>query len=818
MVDLFQDLRFAGRQMMARPLLSALAIVSLALGIGVNSSIFSIVNAFLLRDLPAADPERLVAVYTSAPSDGFRYSTSSLPDYRDLREQNDVLVDLAANSVFIGTLDTQEGTELLLGEVVSGNFFAVLGLQPTVGRDFLPEEDETAGSHPVVMLGHGFWQQRWGGDPQVVGRSLKLNGKSLTIVGVTPPELSGTFPGFEANFWLPMQMYDTLSEYKALEVRDFRSFFLTGRLRDGISIDQAQAQLGSIATRLAADHPESNEGREVTVVRKREVTINPEFDASIFGVAGLLMAIVALVLLIASSNIANLLLARANDRRKEISIRLAVGASRGRLMRQLLTESLLLALVGGALGLLFALATTRFLVGFKPPLPVPLSLDLGLDLRVFLFTLALAVATGVLCGLAPAIQASKPDLVTTLKDGSATLGRGYGKLGARNLLVVSQVVVSTVLLIGAALFLRSLGNAQSVDPGFSLRNGVVADFSLGLGTRYSEEEGRNFLRQLVERVGALPGVRSTAVAGHLPLGVKVISEPVQIDGQPAAKDSDRPKVDLVQVGPGYFATLGILPLVEGREFKWHDDRDAPGVVIVNATAARRFWPEDSAIGQRLRIGDGGERLEVVGVTRDGKYRTLGEEPRAFVYRPYLQDYSSSMALVVDSAVDEQEALHAVRRELEAMDPNLPIFEIKTMSQHLGIMLFPARIGAWLLVAFGLLGLVLASVGLYGVVAYSVSKRTREVGIRMAIGANRWQILLLVVREGMVLVAVGMALGIGCALMGSRLLTTLLYGIGANDPLTFLGVPSLLAAVALLANLLPARRATRVDPMVALRYE
>jgi macrolide transport system ATP-binding/permease protein len=809
-----QDLRLAVRLMAAKPILSAVAIVSLALGVGVNSSIFSIVNAVLLRGVPAKDPERLVAVYSSG-SDGLRYAPSSFPDFRDLRDQNDVLAGLAAHSAFIAAFETGGRTQPVFGEVVTGNFFDLLGLRPAVGRAFLPEEDRTPGTHPVVMLGYRFWQRQFAGDPAILGRSIALNGTPLTVVGVASAELGSTYPGLMADFWLPMQMNDALSQDKALDARGDRSFFLTGRLREGMPITRAQAQLGALGVRLAGRYPETNKGRKITLVEWRKVTLNPAVDGALFGVAGLLMVLVALVILIACSNIANLLLARANDRRNEIALRLALGASRGRLIRQLLTESLLLALCSGALGLLIALATTRLLVSLKPPLPVPLSLDLGLDLRVLLFTLALAVATGVICGLAPALQASKSDLVTALKKDSAMLGRTHRRLGLRNLLVVSQVAVSTVLLIGAALFLRSLANAQSVDPGFSLRRGAVVDFSLGLGRKYGEEQGRIFLRQMVERVRALPGVRSAAVASHLPLGVMVIGEKVLIEGQPVSGDK-RPEVDLVAVGPGYFETLGI-PLVQGRAFGWHDDHTARAVAIVNATAARRFWPGGAPLGKRLKLGKDETWIEVVGVAHDGKYRSLGEEPRPFIYRPYIQDYSSTMTLLVATAVDEQQTLHAVRRELEAMDSDLPIFELKTMSQHLGIMLFPARMGAWLLATFGLVGLILASVGLYGVVSYSVSRRTREVGVRMAMGAQRRQILQLVLREEMVLVAVGMALGIGAALAGSHLLRSMLYGIGENDPAAFLAVPMLLAVVAFLATAIPARRATQVDPMVALRY-
>jgi putative ABC transport system permease protein len=816
MFDLVRDFRFAARLLARKPMTSALAALSLALGIGVNAAIFSLVDAVLLRDPPALRPAQLMEVYTS-DSGGFRYATASYPDYLDLRDGNDVFSQLAAFDMTVASHDVGEGSELLFGEEVSANYFEMLGLEPALGRFLVPAEEAPAGAHPVVVLGHGFWQRRFGGDPAVVGRSLRLNGRDFEIVGVAPEKLKGDVPGVADDYWLPLSMHDAISESPRLGKRGSRSLFLRGRLAPGVSAAQAQARFDVLAQRLAAEYPDTNEGRTITLVPSRQVALNPGIDGPLFGVAGLLMAIVGMVLLIACSNIANLLLARAADRSREIAVRLALGAGRRRLVRQLLAESLLLAVPAGLGGLLLAAATTRLLVRFKPPLPIPLALDLGLDGRVLAFTLAVTVATGLLCGLAPALQASRPQLVGALKDDAAALGRRFRRLGLRNVLVTGQVAVSTLLLVGAGLFLRSLANARAVDPGFSLRQGVMAQVALGFGNRYTEQEGRLFYQRLVERVAALPGVDSVALAEHLPLAMQIHTRGLQVEGQPEVDEKDWPEADVATVGPGYFRTMGI-PLPWGRGFSNADGPEAPGVVVVNETAARRYWPGEEPLGKHLRFDDKGPWLAVVGVAGDGKYRTLGEDPRPFVYQAFAQDYSSMMGVVVASRLDEGQLLAQVRHEIAALDPHAPIFDIKPMSEHLAVMLFPARMGAVLLAAFGVLGLVLASVGLYGVVAYSVSRRTREVGIRRAVGAGDGAVVRLVVGEGMVLVGVGVAVGLGLALAAGRFLGSLLYGIGAADPVTFVAVPLLLGAVALAANLIPARRALRVDPMEALRYE
>jgi predicted permease len=815
MRDFVQDLRYAIRQMARKPGLTLFAVLSLALGIGANSSIFSIVNAILFRDLPALRPQELVDVYSGKEGE-FQYATWSYPDYADVRKWNDVFAEFAVINLTVATHDDGRKTELLFGEQVSGNFFRLYGIQPALGRDFLPEEDVTEGTHPVVLLGHRFWQQRLGGDPRIVGKTLKLNGQHLTIVGVAPEVFKGSFPGVASDFWVPMHVGKALSGVGGLDERKSRSLFAKARLKPGRTLEEAQAQLTALVGRLRTSWPKECEGLTVTLVPTEEVVLNPGIDGPIIGVAGLIMGIVGLVLLIACSNIANLQLVRAAERRREIAIRLALGAGRGRLIRQLLTESVLLALLGGLAGLLIAVWTARLIVAFKPPLPIPLNLDVPLDGRVLAFTLTIALITGILCGLAPALQSTRPGVVAALKDEEGGWIRRHRKLGLRNVLVVTQVAISSLLLVGAGLFLRSLGQAQSIDPGFGLRKGVAVQLALELGGAYDETRGKAFYEQILERTRALPGVRSATLVEHLPLGLNVHTSNVEIEGRPKPRKGEELEVDRSGAMPGYFATMGI-PVLAGRDFVAGDGPGAPKVAIVNQTAARKFWPGEDPLGKRLRFGEK-DWMTVVGVAKDGKYRTLGESQRAFIYPNSLQQYSGFMTLVVATAGSEEIMLEQVRRQLDAIDPNVPIFNMTTLSKHLSIMLFPARLGAALLAAFGLLGLLLAGIGLYGVVAASVARRTREVGIRMSLGARRSDVLALVIREGMTLTGIGLSIGLGLALLGSQLLRGMLYGIGTYDLATYVAVALVLGGIALCANLVPAGRAMQVEPVAALKYD
>ena len=814
MTDLIRDLLHAARSLRRKPLLTALAVVSLALGIGVNSSIFTLINAVLLRDLPFAQPEQVVEVYTS-DSGGFEYATSSYPDYLDLRDQARSFTELVAVSAALASHDDGERTDLLFGEEVSVNFFDFVGLPLTLGRGFAPHE-ATPGAHPLVVLGEGFWRERYGADEGVLGRTLKFNGIEFTVIGVAPKAYRASLSGLTSDFWIPVAMHDAMAERPRLEKRGGRSLFLKGRLADFVTVAEAQTELDLLASRLAAEYPETNEGRGLRVVASDEVAINPGLDDKLFGAAGVLLALVGLVLLIACSNIANLLLARAADRRREIAVRLALGSSRARLIRQQLAESVVLAVAGAGLGLLFALWTARLIVSFNPPLPIPVALDIGLDFRVFGFTLCLGLVAGLLAGLAPALQASRSDLVSAIKGDGSTVGDGNRRFSLRNTLVVAQVLFTTVLLIGAGLFVRSLANAQMIDPGFGLERGASLTVALGFGSRYSEEEAMSLFDRFHERATAIPGVRSAAWIEFLPLSFTLNTRGAQLEGQETAAEDEWPEIDTVRVGPGYFETLGV-PLLRGRDFSASDHSDAPPVVVINETMASRFWPGEDPLGKHLRFDQDEPWARVIGVVKTAKYRTLGEDPRPFIYNSHLQNYSSMMTLVA-AGDDEVATLAAMRRELETLDPQVPIFDQRLMSEHLDLALYPARLAAGLLAAFGVLGLLLACVGLYGVVAYSVSRRTREVGIRMAIGASARDVVSLVVREGMVLVAVGLILGLTLALGMARLLSSMLYGIAPHDPLTFGVVGFVLALAALAANLLPARRATHVDPVVALRND
>lgn len=816
MHDLFLESRLALRAMARRPGIYLFAVLSLALGIGANTAIYTLVNAVLLKGLPAAKPNELVAVYMS-DSDRFSYSTHSYPDFQDLRRDNDTLAELAAWTVTVATHEVGDTTEVLFGQEVSGNFFRLLGLPLALGRDFYAEAEQPPGTQPVVVLGHRFWKSHFASDPGVVGRTLRLNGTALTVVGVAPAELRSNFPGVVADFYWPLPMHDQLSLSSMLESRGGRSLWLLGRLKPGVTAAAAQSQFATLAARLATAYPESNEGRTVTVMPLSKVALNPGIDKPVFFVAALLLVVALLVLLIACSNIANLLLARAADRGREIAVRLAIGSSRWHLMRQLLVESLLLALAGGVLGLLLAMWGAQLLVAFKPPLPIPIALDLAPDLSVFAVAFGLALVTGLVCGLAPALKASRPQLVSALKSEGMVMPGRFRRLSLRNVLVVWQVALSTVLLIGAGLFLRSLGKAQSIDPGFALERAVVTQAVLSLGRAYDETTGRQFYREVTERMAALPGATGVALAESLPLGGNVHNSSLYLEGRPVVEDAEELNVDVSNVGVGYFRTLGIR-ILSGRDFEELDGPDATPVVVINEAAAQQFWPGEAALGKRLRFDDEAPWRTVVGVVATGKYRTLGEDARPFVYGNLMQDYSEFVAIVVATDGDESTLLQAVRAELRAINPNLPIFSIKTMTEHFAFMLFPARMAALLLTAFGVLGLVLASVGLYAVVAYAVARRTREVGIRMAIGAGAQQVMRLVMGEGMALVAVGLGLGLALALVGAQALGKLLYGISTVDPITFAAVAALMATIALIANTFPALKATRVLPVEALRTE
>ncbi|GMR12560.1 MAG: ABC transporter permease [Gemmatimonadota bacterium] len=810
-----QDLRYALRRLVASPGFTLVAIVSLGLGVGVNTALFSVVNAVLVRGPQVADPGSLVEVY-SETTEELQIGVSSWPDFRDVATLTDVFDGVTAYEMFFASQNQEDGSDLVLGELVSASFFKVLGVTPVLGRGFLPSEDEVPGRDPVVVVSQAFWKGRLGGDPGVVGRTLRLNGGLYTIVGVAPEGFTGMWPALSMDVWAPSMMMDQLMAFGnegRYERRGSQSVFIKARLRAGVPLARAQAASSALAARLLEAYPEVDERLDFTLTPTLDVSVHPLVDKALVPVAGMLMAVVGLVLLIACTNLASFLLARGADRKKEVALRLALGARRGRLVRQLLTETMLLALAGGAVGVALADWTVRLLTRFQPPLPVPISLDLSLDRTVFLFALAVSLGAGMLFGLLPALQSTKPDIAPTLKAESHRGGAGRtGRL--RSGLVVTQVAVSLVLLVGSGLFLRSLIAAQAIDPGFQAPEAAMISFETRT-SGYEDAEALVALRQLQERVAAVPGVDAVAAADRLPLSASLSLEDFQIPGHEPPEGREGIALDAVSVGAGYLDLLQI-PILSGRGIEASDTGGSEPVLVISQAMARRFWPGEDPVGQVIRTR--GRDVRIVGVVRDTKVRTLGEAPRPLAYSPLEQNYHSLVTVIARGQGPAPETLAILRGTLNEFDPNLVIMSETTMPEHLGVMLFPARMAALLLAVSGGLGVLLAAVGLYGVVSYGVSRRTHEVGVRMSLGADPGSVVGLVIGGGLRLVIWGAAIGLGLAFAVTRAVERFLYGVSATDPLTFLGVPLLLLAVATLAAYVPARRASRVDPVTALRSE
>ena len=825
MATLLQDLKFGARLLAKSPAFTLVAALSLALGIGANTTIFTLVNAVLLNPLPVEDPSQLVNVFTTDERNSGGPAGTFLPsspmNFKDLRDRNEVFSGLTAHAGL--PLNISGGTgepQQVAGEIVTGNFFSVLGAKPLIGRAFLPDEDETPGAKLVCVLGYGEWQTRFGGDPAIVGRTITLNAQPFTVVGVMPKGFKGANAIGAPAVWVPYMTYPQTVNGFLLELikpdnRRGLIFSATGRLKPGVTIQQAEANLRTIARQLEQAYPNENKDRGVRVIPLAQSTINPGFRSNIVIAGGLLMTIVGLVLLIACANVANLLLARAAMRQKEIALRLSLGATRGQLVRQLLTEGTLLALLGGAAGLLIAYWAQGVLWSYRPPFLNADSIDIHPDARVLLFTVGVSIATGVLFGLAPALHASRLDLAVELKEKTSAPAGSRSPFALRNLLVAGQIALSLVALVGAGLFLRSLQNAQRISPGFDVDHLAVLSFDLG-AQGYTEERGKQFQQRVLERTSSIPGVQGATIASTVPLFAGGFLRTVFLEGQDA---TDRRAGKLVQItvaGAHYLDTLGI-PLVRGRALSELDQPNTPAAVVINETMAKRFWPDQDPIGKRFKFFGQNNFQQVVGIARDSKYNFIGEDPAPHIYQATTQVYQPQLSLFVKAA-NPQAVLGTVRVEVQQLDRNLPLQNVFTLTEIFGQSLWAPRMAASLLAIFAALSLLLAVIGIYGVMAYSVSQRTRELGIRMALGATRTDVIRLVVGQGLRLTLIGVVVGLAASLALSRLVAALLLNVSPTDVVTFVAVPAVLALAALGASYLPALRATRIDPIVALRYE
>jgi predicted permease len=807
-----QDLRFAVRMILKNPVLSGLAIVSLGLGIGANTTIFSVTNALLLQSVPVADPARLLAVYTTDKKNPGFAPISHL-NWKDYARDGEVFEGVLGYDWTPMSLNTGGEPQVLFGQLVSGNYFDLLGVRAAVGRTFGPHEDEIPGRDPVVVLSHGFWTKRFGGDPRAVGQTLNLNGGAYTILGVAPANYTGLDVGVRPEVWVPMAMNKQVKTgINWYEERRGLFVFTVGRLKPGVTAAQAQARLAVIAQRLENEYPNDNKGRSVTVMPLERATVNPNARDGVVAVTALLMTIVGLVLLIACANVSNLLLGRALQRRREIAVRLAIGASRRRLIRQFLTESVALALPAAALGVLIAYWARGALLALLPPLPgIAVALHLDLDWRVLAFTMAVGVGSGILFGLVPAVQASKPDVVDALKDSDRTGGTARRRFGVRDVLVVGQVALSLVALVGAGLFLRSLEATRKTDPGFEAKNLLSVAFDLGL-QGYNQEKGEAFLRQVRERVSTLPGVIAVSHASAGPLAGSVFRS-VFLEG---GDENDRTLIQVNTIGPDYFDVMRI-PIVQGRAITPDDKAGGPKVAVINETMAKKFWPKGDALGKRFHFfGENEPWAEIVGVARNAKYNFLGEDPQSYIYEAHAQRYSGAQTLIVRTTGNPTPLLVPLERELKALDREVPLTALATVGQTIVDGLWAPRAGASLLGLFGLLALILAAVGIYSVMSYSVSQRQREIGIRMALGARRTDVLRMMLGRGMRVVAVGLAVGLVISFSLARLAASLLLGISPWDAASFVGAALVLAVVAVAANFFPTRRAAGIDPTVALR--
>jgi len=815
-----RDLRYAARRLVASPGFTLIAILSLALGIGATTTVFGLINAIILRRSPIRDVRDVVNVYESTT--GFPFNAFSYPDYKDFERGTSQVFSQVAATRYTFAQSMKDGLPArAVGELVTGSYFPLLGIRPEIGRLLGPEDDISPGGHPVVVLDNRYWKRAFGGARSVVGTSIDLNGRAYTIVGVVTPEYEGNIRGLVPDFYAPIMMVNQLNPGNSddLQSRGNHGLFVKARLRPGVTLATATGAAGGVSAQLKQTLPDNWRGADTfTLVPTRQVILHPELDGVLYPAAGLLFTVVGLVLLVVCANLASFLLARAVDRRKEIAVRLALGATRGRLVSQLLTETLLLGVIGGAGGLGFAAILGKTLTSANLPLPLPITLELGLDLRALVFATVVSVAAGILFGLLPALRASNPHLATTLRDESAG-GGGRGRLALRHGLVMAQVAVSLVLLVAAGLFLRSLGSIGAVDPGFGRDPSGLLQLTFP-PAKYPKAQRLLAQRALSARLRELPGVVSVGIIDNLPLNLLNESDvEVNAPGVLPPAGSTGFTADVAVVDTGYFGAAGIRVL-RGRDFLATDADSAPRVIIINEALANRLWPGQEAVGKQLTTSNKPKDrvYEVVGVVATTKIRSIGEDPRTGVYFPLAQANALGVWYLARTTGDAEALAPAMLRTAQAMDPEIIIVEARTMARHLEVIRLPMRLAALVIGALAALAVALSGIGLYGTVRYAVAQRTREVGIRLALGADTRAMVRLLMGGGLRLVVWGSAVGLVIALILARLVSRLLFGVPALDPVTFVAVPLLLVTVAGVAAWLPARRVIRVAPTEALRSE
>jgi macrolide transport system ATP-binding/permease protein len=810
---LLADVRYSVRSLLKSPGLTVAAVLSLGLGIGANTTIFTWVQAVLFRPIPLAADPSTIRIASMENREGQSRSWS-YPNFTDFRDRA-TLMEVVAQDDQTFSIAVDQTAERSWGGLVSGNYFDVMGIRPAAGRFFTVKDDVTPGGHPIAVISHAYWQRRFAGDPSVVGKQVTINNAPITIVGVAPEGFIGSFMGVSASAWVPMAMQREMMGGDRMNQRGNGWFQSIVRLKPGVSAEQAQAEATSIMAQLEQEYKNFNDGRRLRIVQTWEA---PFGAATVLTpILAVLSILVALVLVIACANVANLLLSKAVSRRREIALRLSLGASRSRLVRQLLTESLLLALVAGLAGVFMAYWTMDVIMAFVPPVDMPIDLGLRMDSGTLLFALVVSVLTGVVFGLAPALQASGSQTMHALKEEGRSGGGGRTSGRLRSALVVAQVAVCLVLLVGATLFLRSFIAAQSLSPGFEPDHVVTASMDM-FPSGYTGERNRDFQRRTIEAVAAIPGVEAVAFGTRLPLGFGGNnSTGIGVEGY-VPRENEEIVITYTTVGPKYFETMGI-PVRQGREYNETDTAESPRTLVVNEAMARRYWPQGNALGGRIRLGQ--NLAEVVGIVADSKYGSINERPLPQLFFPLSRNDASTLRLFVRAAGDPSPMVAEVRNAIRGIDPALPVYDARTLNEHMQVAVFAQRMAANLLGAMGVLALLLAAIGLYGVMAYAVSQRTQELGIRLALGASPSSLLNMIVGQGMKLTMLGLVIGLALALgaFGSiGAVRTLLPGISPLDPVTFVSVPVVLASIALLASWIPGRRAGRVDPVVALRVD